>query len=206
VILSDPTGAVQGLVELIGSLLEVDLDRYGKTVRVMHINQAIGEMAQTTDFPFDNFVDTSPTLTGTEISLASITAGRMIIRVKTIVDDTSELGAVLPDELSGDSGEAPTAFTHYGMSLFLDGDASLLSNPKITGRSKPVVLVNNTDENLWTQYLPYAVAYKACSIASVWLVEEERAIVFNQLLAEVLHGATVEYMMDVEETQSLESL
>jgi len=195
-----------GLVELIGDLLEVDLDRYPKSVRVMHINQGIGEMAQETDFPFDNFVDTSPTLDGSEMLLSSISADRLIIRVKTIVDATTVLSPKLPEELSPDTGEIPTEFAHFGMSLYLDGDASLLDSPSITARAKPVVLVNDTDENLWTQYLPYAVAYKACMIASVWLVEEERTVIFSQLLSGVLQAATVEYMMDVEETQTLESL
>lgn len=191
---------------LIGELLEVDLDRYPESVRTMHINQAIGELAQVTDFPFDNFVDTSPTLSGTDMLLSSISTDRLIIRVKTIVDDTTELTPKLPSDLSVDTGGAPTEFAHYGMSLFLNGDPSLLVNPKITARSKPVTLVGASDENLWTIYIPYAVAYKACSIASVWLVEEERVVVFEQLLRDVLHGASVEYMMDVEETQALESL
>ena len=194
------------LSTLILELLEVDDDRYPSAVRTMHINQAIGEMAQATDFPFDNFVETAPVMSGTEISLGSIVTGKRVIRVKSIKHDDAALSPVLPTELNVDSGVTPTEFAHFGMSLFLDGDASLMVNPVITGRSKPVTLSLSSDENLWTQYIPYAVAYQACIIASVWLVEEERSIVFRQLLADVLHGASVEYMMDVEEVQTLESL
>ena len=192
--------------DLIKELLEVDDIRYPPLVRAMHINQGIEELAQMTDFPFDNFYESNVLMSGSEIPLFSLIAGRRVIRVKSIVHDDGALGPKLADELEADTGEVPSSFAHFGMSLYLDGDASLLSGINITARSKPVTLVNDSDENLWTQYIPYAVAYKACIPASVWLVEEERSIVFKQLLDEVILGASVEYMMQVESPGGLESL
>lgn len=196
---------LQEITDMMGSLLEVDLDRYPQVQREIHVNQAIMEdLSAENDFPFDQILETLTSgLTDSSFALSTLVTGRKVVRVKSMWTTEADLTPVKYKDM-GAMLDIPTAFTQYGMTLYLNGPIEALDEiPSITAKAKQGVLTAS-QSNDWTEYVPYLVAYQACVHASVWLVEEERVPLFSALLRDSMIKASVEYGIEVEASGQLE--
>ena len=196
---------------MMGSLLEVDENRYPLEIRNLHINQAIRDLAMENDFPFDQrklrINAIPPYLEGDEFHLQNMSNTVVWIRVTSIFSDDGVVLEPVKIENLGETLDVPTKFAQWAMRLFTNGPLEALGPVRFVGKCMPQYLayqVNSTLRNDWTVYVPYLVTHAACINASIWLVEEERVPLFSALTEKSLIKASVEFDFEVESIGQLE--
>jgi hypothetical protein len=203
--------AVQAVIDQ----LDVGEGRYPANVALMHVNQALVDMSREYQFPYDN------TMTSYDISTALVEdqdaewqrfPGSARMR-SVLVDDF-----LIPDFVRGawlDPSGANTrlnepefneAMDHYGdrqgipEAFFIDGNRIYWRPIPAPGDPTHVIRFSwkgfprdfvGNEEPLWLIWAPYAVIYKACEIASVWLLEDQRVPAFQALRKDQMQNIDV---------------
>ena len=210
--------------ETLMELLDASVDRLPDTIQTLKINEAMRGLETEFSTPFNEGVGSvalDPAKAGiialwdafgsdTELQPVRIETAHYIHpttgEVVWLVAKTyEELDVAYPRAVYLSESGWPTAFAHRGMNLHL--------RPFPTGTSSGVVIhcqyIGHAREldtarqtNMWMRYAPHVLLYEAAALASIWMVEEERAPVFRQLRDEAAAKIGIEFMMHkADETQ-----
>lgn len=181
----------------LATMLEVDEVRYPVAIRIAHINQAMVNLSRE--------YDTWPDEGLTEINLGDTNTERFALtelqidpytalRVESIDGAWTNLEADVLTELKemtyegllkkyGDQTGDPKAFAIVGEYCYfrpmLTDDADVIA-ARFKWKGIPRTF-SESETPKWLDMAPYGVIYRAGEVASVWLLEDERALSFKAL-------------------------
>jgi hypothetical protein len=206
---------VSTAAEAVIEQLDVGEGRYPSTVSLMHVNQALVDMSREYQFPYDNTLSTYQISTPSVVDQDDVWRrfpGSALIR-SVLVDDF-----LVPDFVRGawldpsgkntrlNEPEFNEAMDYYGdregtpEAFFIDGDRVYWRPIPAPGDDTHFIRFSwkgfprtfiGTEEPAWLLWAPYAVIYKACEIASVWLIEDSRVPGFQALRKEQMQNIDV---------------
>lgn len=203
--------AVQNVIDE----LDVTEGRYPVAVATIHVNQALVDMSREYQFPYDNTVSTytireteDPGGDGDEYSrYPGSELIRNVLRDDFLIPDFI-FGAWLdPAEKNrplvepefntmmreaGDRTGDPEAFCLWGDRIWWRPIPAIGESHQIrfSWKGFPRTFAGN-EEPAWLVWAPYAVIYKACEIASQWLLEDERVPSFAALRRDQMQNIDV---------------
>lgn len=208
-------------METLKELLDVSDERLSPTVQLLKFNEAIRSLENLYETPFtegagaaalteahagvmDLMTMFSSSGEGTydDLLVTSIQtahyvndAGSAVFLVGTTYD---ELDANYPRAVYELSPGLPLAFAQRGVKLHLRPWPNAAIGPVMIhfaylGHTKPLVV--DADTHPWLEYAPYVLLYEAAALASIHLIEEERAQVFRSLRDEAAEATAVTLRM-----------
>ena len=197
----------------LGSMLEVDTNRYSDAMRTIHINQALREIQQDSDEQAQQATDTFSTVASTQ-SYAPATAfggGSPSLtfshplgmyyadsdgdEVEVEQLTWQELRATYP--LGTDEGD-PKHFAVYMNKIWLGPIPDAVHTIYVDYIGYLGDLSGDSDSNWWTLNEPMLVLYKAAIHACVYLLEDERLPMFHEL-AEAAWARVVIHLSQIEQ-------
>jgi hypothetical protein len=190
-------------IQRLRSLLDIEEedDRYPNEVAKLHVNQAIASIAKGRDLEISHAVYSGSLLAGSStISVSDIESsqGCKVLSILKIwrhpygednVIDEAEYAAMIDTYAETEGVVAAVALV--GRTLHFrpipEGDTTL----RLLLRTRPADLSEDADTNHWMETLEHEVLSRAAGIASIWLLEEQRAPGFFQLAEAELNAAAL---------------
>lgn len=208
--------------QTVAAFLEVDSDRYDPTViGIQHINEAMHTLSREYNPDFqtvsNNISMTQPADTATAEWLRYPGAA---LQSALFSDPDWEFEVVnaawkspykavdrleewpyeaLLDYYGDDEGSAPERFALFHERLIIRPipTTGLTYTMRFLWTGTPVSY-EDLDTPPWLIHAPYGVIYRACEVASAWLLEDERIGVFNQARQEQMDGLGITKSMGLE--------
>ena len=203
--------AVQNVIDQ----LDVGEGRYPLVVGTLHVNQAMVDMSREYQFPYDNTVTTynlleseNPDGDGDEYARYPGSAlVRSVLRDDFLIPDfifgawldpsDKNVQLVEPEFNTmmrevGDQVGDPQGFCLWGDRIWWRPIPAIgeVHQIRFSWKGFPRSFSGN-EEPVWLIWAPYAVIYKACEIASQWLLEDERVPGFQALRREQMQNIDV---------------
>ena len=207
---------VSAAVDRVIAQLDVGEGRYPALVGEAHVNQAMVDLAREYQFPYDSTISTYSIVTPAESErgdewerFPGSVEMRTALSDDFIIPDFVEGAWLDPETTTSDNTLVEPAFNTM-MRLFGDQEgtpeAFCIHGNRLYWRPIPAVGTSHVirfswkgfprvyvlaEEPHWLVWAPYAVIYKACEIASVWLVEDNRVPTFLALRKEQMMSIDV---------------
>lgn len=211
------------------AFLDVNTDRYPTAVSEAHINEAMLSLAREYDLPWINDsvqVTFQPPQTGDGPDVVAGWAqypGSMAVRdlfdsseltfdylTAGWVDPYKKENRLLPatyeeliDEYGDDEGTTPEKYAIFADRLFIrpipaDGDSFTM---RFLWAGRPAIATTDQEPRL-LYHSPWGVVYRACEVASAWLLEDNRVPLFVQARKEQMDAVGVTMSMEGEDVGS----
>jgi len=194
--------------------LDVGEGRYPADVGLQHVNQALVDLSREYQFPYDNTISTYNITTPIEeneteewIRFPGSALMRSVLIDDFIVPDFVTGAWFDPADVNrrlnepefnpmmnewGDTEGDPVSFCIHGNRIYwrpipAAGEQHVI---RFSWKGFPRTFTL-TEEPAWLVWAPYAVIYKTCEIASVWLIEDQRVPAFAALRREQMQSIDV---------------
>jgi len=213
--------------EVLSLLEQTDEEEYTQALAIRHVNQALFEFTEDNEFTFNNVVS-SYTLTtpaaGSEPDYWNVAPGRVpltsllsttwggfsyVKRAWLSVDDEQQpfpegdLEELL--DAYGDNEGEPEGWAFDGEYIWWRPIAAAGTDYVTRWRwQKMFEIVGGSEEPKLLAQAPYAVIYRACQIASVWLLDDNRVPMFKALSDDAFNRFSLRHSMVFDAPRSME--